>query len=356
VMVNLGLLERLTSVDQIAFVIAHELGHDVANHVVQELKRRSNSLGNEEFRKTLRRITHKQIGLTSNTWKLLNGYFANHMEFRRQNELTADSIGLIFMQKAGFRGTDALAALKILDESDKIRFTDTLKLEEHFSFENYPFKSYWLNSADTDPAWIADSLLYKTPDSLKSHPDCDVRMEKLTKQLIISTNRNWIDDSIELDNLHAAISFETLQSILQSENLALALYTSLHLEEQYPYIQYPKCVSAICLFELGQAMRRNEYLEYVDFPDKQYGPAYNKFLVFLHNMNSSTLIKLSNLYMTRYIYEVKDSRYAAYLHLILDTTKPISVSDISEFESLFNDPYLIAQLKKKSQEAIVKKN
>jgi len=345
IFVNLGLLERLNTEDQIAFVLAHEMGHDLARHSIKESKRLSESYYSDTYKK-IRKSGRKKFERNSALHQMINSFFANNMRYSRANEVMADSMGYRFFINAGYAPKSAIETLNILDNADQLIYTDTLRLSAYFNFEEYAFKSYWLDPSNTNQEWISDSTLFNVPDSMKSHPDCKARI-KLLEEDIKSMPGNDIPNVHQFDQLKPQVSFEVVQSLMESKDYVMAMFMSLQMKSQYPANQYLKCVTAHCLFELAEAMTRNEYLEYVNFPDKDYGMAYNKFLVFLHNMSSSTLRKLFTNYMTTNLIKDKSDPYVGFLKFVSDTQSPLTSNKIEEYNHQYHDDYFFNLLQEK---------
>jgi mRNA-degrading endonuclease YafQ of YafQ-DinJ toxin-antitoxin module len=170
ILVNTGLLERLTTTDEIAFVIAHEMGHDIMNHSYNDGLRYCKSIYEGGFDKKVQKMQRKQAGRTTELKNMMNAFKAQHMQYSRQHELEADSIGFRLAANAGFRKSEAITVLNVLNQADHLRFVDSIVLQNYFQFEGYPFKSYWLDGESSTLSWEADPSLSVTPDSLKSHP------------------------------------------------------------------------------------------------------------------------------------------------------------------------------------------
>ncbi|HEY4799693.1 MAG TPA: hypothetical protein VII99_11500, partial [Bacteroidia bacterium] len=204
------------------------------------------------------------------------------------------------------------------------------------------------------PLWNRDSLLFKIPDSLKTHPDCQVRLSAIKKySASFSGNVNYKSPPklVYSEKQKQLFLFENIDALMQNKDFAKALYNSLHMLNAYPNNRYLNCIVVDCLYELADALVHQKYSHYVDFPGQDYSNGYNQMLTFLQNMNSATLKKLGTNYYFQYlsIYSASDP-YAAFLKIILDNTdtKSNDISrQIAQFEKDFNEPYFTAILKNK---------
>jgi len=354
ILVSTGLLERLTTTDQVAFVMAHEMGHDLLQHVYKNGLYYCESLYADGFKRKIQKLHRKEAGRSTELKATLNQFKAQHMQYSRQNEFQADSIGFRLIAAAGYQKPEAINVLNILDQSDHLRFTDTLVLQDFFHFENYPFKTYWLDKENSMMSWEEDPSLTTIPDSLKSHPDCSIRIARLETQSanVPGIEKGNISTRQDLQTIAGIIPFEVVESLVNSHEYVLALYLALHMQKEYPQNLYLKCVADHCLYELGDAIRRNEFLEYVEFPDKDFSIGYNHLLVFLHNMNSSSLKNLFHHYLQA-IEAPDDHVYSAFLQ-VLDQ-QPVTGKMASDFDSKYHDPYFTSLLKDKIQPNTTKK-
>ena len=335
--------------DQIGFILAHEIGHDVLRHVYEDNERFCENYFNPQFKKTFKQTSRTRIGRNTQMRNLVNGFFANHMSYSRANELEADSLGYVLATNAGFPPGEAFQALEVLGASDYLRYTDTLPLNTLFDFENYRFKSYWLNTDNSAMSFMKINALEAFPDSLKSHPDCDERIEKLRVQLS-ERDSSFLHDQIisdELKDFNDIVSFETLGAVMESGDYVVALYLALHFQQKYPDNIYLKSIIAHCIFELSEAMVENYYLDYVEFPGHEFTPGYNHLLTFLHNMTSSSLKNIFQSMMDEKIGNVSDHRYVSFLKIVSDPDAILTDESIAEFDSKYHDSYLTNLLKER---------
>jgi Zn-dependent protease with chaperone function len=342
-LISTGLLERMPDVRQLAFVISHELAHETSDHLFYHLQQVSESLHDDQMKRSLQKARRYSAGRRTQLKSIFTALKAIHMEHSQANEFEADSIGLLYYQSAGFSKQGAVDALGILDQSDYLLYKDTLDLRHYFSFSTYPFKSYWLEPENAALNWDMDTTLYIIPDSLKTHPNCDERILRIERQASFQANRipDVTSEAHSLEIMKEIFQFENLESQILSKDYVMALYLSLHLQAKYPDNIYLKCVTVHALLELAGVVSRNEVLEYVEFADKNYPDGYNQILIFLHNLNSSTLYKLAELFTAENLGHVSDHPYVSFLNILIEEQETISEESINRYAEQFKDDYFI---------------
>jgi len=334
----LGLIERLQTVDEVATILGHEMSHDYFNHLVIGLHQRSEMMNSKQAKKEIRQAARTRMYRTTAIQNLLNAYQADYLRYKRTYELKADSMGFLFSSRCGYNVIAAKQVLNVLDEADQLRFPNTLPLEQIFSSEQFPFKSYWLYEENLAYLVERDSIVGLTPDSLKTHPDCDVRKESLAKMNLKSQPdiQNNMDAESQYRNLRPQFEFEMLATLIQVGQYPMALYTALNLQKEFPENRYLKYATANALIELGKLASGNKYLESVEFPDDQYQAGYNQVLTFLQNLNSTALNQLADQYLLKNELTLDDHPYGEYLKII-SSPDPITPAVVTSYQEKFQE-------------------
>ncbi len=352
ILVSTGLLARMPDIAQVAFVLSHEIAHDAMNHVFLNLLRISESLHDAQLKRSFQKANRNKEGRNTQINNVLNDFIAVQMAYSQRNEFEADSLGLVYFQHAGFTVDGAIGALGVLDSADYLMFEDTLDLRHYFNFTGYPFKSYWLDTENSALQWERDTTLFVIPDSLKSHPDCDVRIQRIGELAAATDHTATIDVAEEesvMQMLKDVFQFESLEGQLMSKDYVMALYMSLQLQTHYPENIYLKSVTAHALIELAAAFSRNEFLAYVEFADMNYPSGYNQILTFLHNMNSATLYKLATYCLRDKLALVPDHAYVGFLNTLNEHKDVITEEVVNRYAQQYKDEYFTGMLRDKSK-------
>ena len=183
IMINIGLIRRLESESQIAFVVAHEIAHYVLNHVNEAIVQRMEVLHSKATKQELARITKSGYRTTEKAMELLRGMIYEDSRHSRLHESEADELALTYLLNTQYDATEALKCLTILDSIDEEKYDAPLAIGEVFDSPDYPFKDKWLTAEDSFFQVSEDDEEEWHKDSLKTHPDCRKRIRILRRSL-----------------------------------------------------------------------------------------------------------------------------------------------------------------------------
>jgi len=177
VIVNTGLIGRLRNESQIAFTLAHELAHYELQHTLNIITKHLESPETRKVMKAFARLKAGQINqkdiLTTQAWAYSTSSYI------REEELAADSLGFLYFKNSGYRQEQCIDFLRILDSTNVAKHNSGDRLFNPLSFATYPFKTTWVK----DPAkrFARDTLKELFLDSIRTHPDIDIRIRNLSK-------------------------------------------------------------------------------------------------------------------------------------------------------------------------------
>jgi predicted Zn-dependent protease len=287
---TLGLLARLETEDQIAFVICHELAHYSAKHTEAKTRNYARLNFDKEVKKKIKAIERSEYNKYSKLNQLgmtLGQFIGRHS---REKELEADSLALQFFLKASFDQKASIRTLEILDSADISLYTDHIPFKKHFDTKQYPFKEEWLAFPPSEMVYAQ----HLKNDSLRTHPSCEKRIAATKRQLSRATG---LADANENPNkLRAESEFEILASAFHFNAFGRALFLSLQLLAKYPNNAYLHSRVIECLREIYVFQKKHELSQVVSLMDPDYDENYNQFLRFVHNLRLSEIISLAYAY------------------------------------------------------------
>ena len=296
---NIGLINRFDNESEIAFVIAHEVAHYMRNHVDRAITKSINKLYSKDTQRELEKIKRQEYLKVTKATKLLQGYVYDARKHSRFNEEEADAIAIEYLKNTKYNAFAAVSTLEMLDKVELFKYDDPINWKTYFNPTNYPFKERWItpdgamsfNIEDEDGEWDEELL--------KTHPDCDVRIEA-AKTLLTdydTTNKKTFIQSEEAFKLISIQSdFEIVQQAYDYRDLDLALYYTLQLLDEYPDNVYLRTMVGKILYVYFRSREEHNTSKYVDKPNSKIDKNYNEVLTFFTNLRTREIGKITYYY------------------------------------------------------------
>ncbi|MEM7375112.1 MAG: M48 family metallopeptidase [Bacteroidota bacterium] len=300
IIINLGLLSRLKTEAQLAFVLCHEIAHYVQNHVNEHIQKRVVTFYSKETQQKLREIRNSKYNQNAQALDLLQAFTYDSHRHGRFKESEADSIGLILLSNTSYPPNASIQVMSILEAADLNKYEGKLDLNKHLHHPSYPLKeSYFRYEADTTFSYSNGSLIDWNEDSLRTHPDTHRRMQALARQL--SSGRlaslQKYSPQASFTTVSQMSDFEILVYDFSRQAYGKALYQSLIILEVYPDNLFLRAMISICMSELYLAKLDHRLSQCLDFPDRLYSDEYNQFLHFFNSLRLKEYKELIYLYL-----------------------------------------------------------
>jgi len=241
----------------------------------------------------------------------------------RYKESEADSMAIVFMSKTMFDAQEAINLLGILDTLDKDSFDAENCLKITFQSVEYPFKNNWLEKEEGllgGHANIKEDE--KLADSLKTHPDCKVRIEFVKKLLLQYTQNNAQKSFINPQY------FNVLQNTLPLENLAYfyekkyystAFYQCLKQLQQQPNSPYLVTTIGNLYNGFYDAQKQHHLNRVATLPYPGNSNSFNLTLQFIQNVNLEDYKNINVNFLKKY--ETKLSKFPAFSNTLAQAKK-----------------------------------
>jgi Zn-dependent protease with chaperone function len=289
--ITIGLLERLNHLDELKFVICHEISHDIKNHVNASIDLSAEMLFDKQVKKDYREALNSEYKVRTKLEKVIFSRLANARKFSRSLEFAADSVGKEFFIKSGGQAKYMKSLLEMLDHSDIEYRTDSINLHALVNLSGVPFNPSWYQQKSVSSLGLEKYDVEKTPDSLKTHPDIPLRIEKIAPEYALEQRTRNIDPAYASYQILA--EREIIFSWFRLRNLGRAFYRAAMLEQTSPSA-YTKAVMSLCASYLCIARREKLMGDYVSMEHVNFDPSYNKCLYFWNEMYSADMAKLAS--------------------------------------------------------------
>ncbi|MCW3160510.1 M48 family metallopeptidase [Chryseobacterium oryctis] len=298
--INMGLFSWLNNEEEIAAVIAHELGHRMSEHSLNLLV---NIVENNQLDKSTVKSLRGNENSNQKAFDILkNRMYKKGIEKRKQ-EIEADSLGYVIFRNADFKKTEFVNALKKLKDFDTISPRE-LKVETYkkfFELPKQPFNDKWLKKEDFS---LYNYNFYKEKldkDSLSSHPEMTKRIEKLKKffpELI--QDAEILKPTEDYLSLKKAARAEILPNLYHSEDYGVGIYASLQFlqdgeDEKFYKNWLGKFFAKI--YEARKNYNLNRYLDRIE--PKDQSESYQQFLNFMWNLRLEEIKNITDFYQNK---------------------------------------------------------
>lgn len=305
---NAGLITKYKNIEELAFVICHEIAHDYLEHCEKKILRNAQIMKNGEFKDKLKYAKRARYGRAKIIKDLNEEFLIKTNVFSRQDELQADSLGFVLFKNANYSLNNAIHSLEILKHVDDQFFDYALDIKKEFSFRDYPFQDEWLNVENVNHRILKNTQIEN--DSLKTHPDCDIRISRLIDCFNIDTTILNNDISEVPDRLILNAFYENLNFCYKNENYLFSLYFALHLKQKNASNDYLNMIVCHSLLQIGNALKRHEFSYFVPLPNTEFDKDLNYLISFLNNLSYSDYKELTKQFKSENVKNSESSYYS----------------------------------------------
>jgi hypothetical protein len=303
---NIGLFTKLQNESQVAFVLCHEIAHYHLRHSQTNIERYVNTINSKEYQQELRRIVKSEYQRGKQLESLAKGLTFNSRRHTREHESSADSMALELFRNTPFKTEEALSCLTLLDSIDSDKYNVAPALEKLFHFPQYPFQKKWTQEEQSLFSAMAASSKEekkKDRDSLKTHPECDVRVKQLTgKVKQYSTGDKQINPVNKgvFGQLQELFDYEIIEHCYRNDDVSRSLYYTLQMLQFRPNDLYLIANTGRCLNRMFQAQKNHELNKIVDLPSPYHEAKYNSVLQFIQKVRLMDFAALSYYFLQPY--------------------------------------------------------
>lgn len=298
IFVTLGLFKYLESEDQVASILCHEIGHNILNHSAQALQYGYNSRINSAA--DINEVKGVEVRRSELALNMLKKIIYRKSSTSREYEKQADSLGYELFKRTKYNPTAQIKSLQIIDNHDSVIHRD-LPVDVYktfFDLPNQKYKADWLAAEDFS-SYNYDAYTSKfDEDSLSSHPEMTMRIERL-KLLFPELNDTGKIESVTntYKKVRQASADEHFTNLYINEQHGEAVYQLLVLlSEDNNNVTYKKWLGENfqVLYEGRKNYRLNKYIDRVS--PKDQSKSYIRFLNFIWNLRLEELKNIADYY------------------------------------------------------------
>lgn len=298
----IGLLKKMENEAQIAFILSHEIAHQLLSHVDKRIIETVKFKYSKDTKHDLKEIAKNEFGAGQKYIDYLKKITYDSKRHHRDQEASADSLGMLLMLNTKYNAEAAIRDMAILDSVDTDTFT--IDYSSFFNSKEYPFKNTWI-AATKSLGFGGKDAFGSDKDSLKTHPDCKLRAEVLKhmlseKKYSATGKSNFVQPRELLEGFVAVSKFEEIQYLYDFENYAMLLYYGLNLLKEYPDDVMIHNSVAASLQKLVNSMRDHKLHEHAPKPSPDFSEYLNQLLRLLDRVSIDELKGLSSNFVNLY--------------------------------------------------------
>lgn len=295
--VNAGLMIFLDNEAELVFVICHELAHFYLDHSNRAIKKNVETYNSVAFQNELKRLSKQEYGAGQQLDELIKKLEFGNRRHSRENETEADRYAFMFMKNTGFDCNGIKTCLKLLDKVDDSLLNSSIDPELTFNFSNYPFKKKWVQKESTIFSQMSNDdspLTKKERDSLKTHPDCAVRILHLEDSISKARQgEKFIINSTLFGQLKKDFFVEIAEQQFNSNNLSRNLYYSLKMLQRGENTSYAMFAIARGLNVMYENQKNHKLGIITDKETRGYPADYNILLRMLDRLRLEEIANIN---------------------------------------------------------------
>ena len=289
VVINLPLLLAVNNEMELSYIICHEISHQKLDHVFNGIRdhlKKSNSKEMIEKTKQIKKTKYNRNAIIKDEIKK---FAYSSRRFSRAKEHEADSLGFILYSKAYpkyiIQSIKSLQNLKTIDkEKDSLTQQDYFKIFENSKVK---FEESWLNSEDLSTYNYQKNSKFWDIDSLRTHPDIDIRVEYLKEKFKISDAQIQEFSNAKYLSLIQENKYDQIFVLYHIKEYGKSLYQTMILlknDKKNPLLNKMMYDNLLKISEYKSNYKLNQCLE-TESPN--FTKSYNTFLGFIRNLRKT---------------------------------------------------------------------
>jgi Zn-dependent protease with chaperone function len=298
VVINQPLFTMFENEQQLAFVVSHEIAHQILNHVKKGTLNYIENSQSETIKNKTKEIKNQKYHKNKSADLFLQKFIYQNRKTSRKKEIEADSLGFIFFNNIfPKQNHQAIKALQLLDLMDKE--TDSLSEKDYVSFFDFkaqPFKKQWIVNDEINQYTYNKTLKFWEIDSLKTHPDCKDRIAILSNRIKDFENEKTND--LEYKNNLAEAKYDYILALHFLKQYGDSLYQTLLLLKKEPKNEFLQKMVFENLTQIQAAQNNFSLNKHLETINPNYSNSYNTFLFFIRKLRKTELQNIIQQYKT----------------------------------------------------------
>lgn len=289
VVFNLPLLLSIDNEYELSYIVCHEISHQKLDHVYNSIKEYLEITNSKEVLDKTKEIKKTKYNRSALAQNELKNYVYKDRRFSRAKEHEADSLGFKMYSKAYpkyiLQSIEALQILKNIDkEKDSLNKSDYAKIFENSKVN---FDESWLSSEDLSSYNYQKKSKFWDIDSLRTHPDIDIRVSYLKEKFKITDTQIQAFNNAKYLSLKKDNKYDTIFLLYCVKEFGKSLYQTMILlkdDKANPILNKMMYDNLLKISDYKSKYKLNQCLE-TESPN--FSNSYNTFLGFIRNLRKT---------------------------------------------------------------------
>lgn len=299
VVLYMALVKSIPNEYELAFIICHEIAHNLLEHSYNDIVEHASLKTSKKIRKKTREVRWSRYNRGQQALGLYKDIVYGKRKNNRKLEHQADSLGFILYENAfpdkKYQAIKSLQTLGSIDvEREMLSYSDYKML---FDTEKHSFKKEWINNEELSQYNYDTTQRFWQVDSLKTHPDCDLRIASLEQHFNTSSSDTVIPSEV-FTVIQKASHANQVLGLYAIEEYGRSLYEALLLLKNNPSDSLLNQIVTQNLIKLQKAQRNYVLNRYLALPSPRYSNSYNAFLYSFRQVRNAQLNAIINKYNT----------------------------------------------------------
>lgn len=284
IVVFYGLFLMAENEDELVFIISHEIGHQFLQHRTRWVQSLAETTTSEAVIKKTKEIKKQKYGRATKAHDYLKQMYYQKYDFRRKEEIQADSIGMVFFKKTQRNPQAAVTVMQKMDKADEEK--DSLTVADYRTIlekNGFKVKERWFEEEESLFTQYDKGEQRINVDSLKTHPDCATRIALLQKHLDGSFSGGFTA-SKSFDEIKKNSVYQNLFNLYNAKDYGFSLYEALKVYKLAPGDAVLKNIIYLNLVKLRESRAAYTINRYIPKRDVEFTDSVNRFISFVNNI------------------------------------------------------------------------
>lgn len=305
--VNMGLLKILDNEAQLAFLLCHELSHQLLTHVQEDFIAKRKLRKDKTVQKEIKDINKAKYNKLDRTIQFVKDHSYDMAKYSRVQERAADSMAIVLLSNTNYDIREGMNLMRILDKSDKD--STVIDYDKYFAADGSKLPALWTKKKENLLEFGFKKAVELDEDSLKTHPDITNRIAMIDQQLKSAKfdprgKTTAVRSASLFDSVKAVSKFEQIELYIKNKRYSAIVYHSLAMLDEFKDNTYLLKHSIMAMHKMNKAIKDHTISDHVPVESKDLSESYNSLLRIIDRTTLAEFKTILSNFVNRYYAKV----------------------------------------------------